>query len=122
MFHYIKSSFRERAILFLVIFIILNVVGFGYIGALAVSDQMTLSANKNLEEHWRYQYDILVLPKEVSEKRALEDGWVPPQSNIASYGGISLEELEVIRGISGVETAAPLAIIGFYQGDRKSVV
>ncbi|WP_404457570.1 FtsX-like permease family protein [Sutcliffiella horikoshii] len=121
MFHYIKSSFRERAILFLVIFIILNVVGFGYIGALAVSDQMTLSANKNLEEHWRYQYDILVLPKEVSEKRALEGGWVPPQSNIASYGGISLEDLEVIRGMSGVETAAPLAIIGFYQGDSMSV-
>lgn len=120
-FNYLKSSFKQRWAIFLIILVTLNIIGFGYIGSLAVSDRITIEARNNLEEKWRYQYDILVLPEAVKEKRVLDEGWVPPQSNLASYGGITLEDVSAIRDIPGVNVAAPLSMIGFYQGDSLNV-
>lgn len=78
---------------------------------------MVIKAEKDLKENWRYQYDILVLPKLDEKIRGLENGWVAPQSSIASYGGISLEDVKKIRQIPGVEIAAPLSIIGYFEYD-----
>jgi len=78
---------------------------------------IVINAREDLADHWRWQYDILVYPKESQSYQGLGDGWVAPQTSIASYGGISMEDLETIRQIPGVEVAAPLSILGYFDYD-----
>ncbi|MBB4826288.1 ABC-type antimicrobial peptide transport system permease subunit [Sporosarcina luteola] len=113
MFLYLKSSLRERWPLFLILILVINTASLGYIGSKSVTERMIMQARDDLSSNWRYHYDLLVVPAVAEEVRGLPDGWVPPHTTIASYGGISIEELELIRGIPGVETAAPLSIIGY---------
>ncbi|MGY3716206.1 FtsX-like permease family protein [Sutcliffiella cohnii] len=122
MLHYLKASFYERWKMFVVVILILLLIGTGFIGSLAVTDRMNLQARTDLEANWRYHYDILVLPEEVKGNNVLGDGWVPPQSSIAGYGGITIEDLEIIRQIPGVKIAAPIAKVGYHQGDYLNVV
>jgi len=82
-----------------------------------ITQGIVINAREDLEDHWRWQYDILVYPKESQSYQGLGDGWVAPQTSIASYGGISMEDLETIRQIPGVEVAAPLSIIGYLDYD-----
>jgi len=81
---------------------------------------IVINAREDLEDHWRWQYDILVYPKESQSYQGLGDGWVAPQTSIASYGGISMEDLETIRQIPGVEVAAPLSILGYFEYDSMN--
>lgn len=120
MFHYLKATLRERWPLFLVVILILSSLGLGYIGTQSVTDRIVIQAKGDLEENWRYQYDILVLPEMDEETKGLEGGWVAPQSTIANYGGISLDELKKIQEIPGVRTAAPLSLIGYITLDGIS--
>lgn len=113
MFIYIKSTIRERWPLFSAIILVISLVSFGYMGSRSVTERIIIQATDDLEKNWRYHYDLLVVPKSIYEANGLSDGWVAPQSTIASYGGISIEDLELIRGIPNVETAAPLSIIGY---------
>ncbi|WHT47187.1 hypothetical protein QNH10_13165 [Sporosarcina thermotolerans] len=115
MFQYAKSSFRERWRLFLTILLILSTIGLGYMGSLTISDKIVIQAKEDLDKNWRYQYDLLVIPKEVDPTKGLEDGWLAPQSSIASYGGISLVDLQSIRDIPGVRVAAPLSLLGYVE-------
>jgi putative ABC transport system permease protein len=117
MFYYLKTTLRERWPLFLVVMIILSAIGLGYMGALSVSERMVIETIDNLDKNWRYQYDILVLPELPDEAKGLVDGWVAPQASLASYGGISLDDLEEIRKISGVQVAAPLSHLGYVEGN-----
>lgn len=79
---------------------------------------IAMSARGDLEDHWRWQYDILVYPKEAQEYQGLGDGWGAPQTSIASYGGISLEDLQAMQQIPGFEVVTPLSILGYvdYEG------
>lgn len=115
MFLYLKATFRERWKLFLTIGVILGCLGFAYIGTHAVTDRVSIEARGDLEKEWRYQYDPLVLPKIDEEVRGLEDGWIAPQSSVASYGGISIDDWETIKAIDNVEVAAPIAMMGFFE-------
>ena len=113
MFYYLKTTLRERWPLFLIVLIILSTIGVGYMGAQSVSDRIVIQAKTDLEKNWRFPYDLLVLPKQQTEKSILLDGLVPSHSTLASYGGISTEDLVKIKAISGVEIAAPLSLIGY---------
>ncbi|GAA0339366.1 hypothetical protein GCM10008967_32130 [Bacillus carboniphilus] len=124
MLQYIKASTRERWLLFLTIVLILSCLGVGYAGTQTVTDRIVIQAQSDLEKNWRYQYDILVTPQQDDGLRVLENGWVAPQSSMASYGGISMTDLETIEKIPGVEVAAPVALIGFinYDGMRANYI
>lgn len=117
-FTYLTVSLRRRWIIYLLIAVILVILGLGYSGSQVIREGIVMHAQKDLEEHWRWQYDILVYPKESQEYQGLGDGWVAPQTSISSYGGISIEELELIRQIPGVEVAAPLSLIGYFAYDN----
>ncbi|MDW0118157.1 ABC transporter permease [Sporosarcina thermotolerans] len=128
MFYYIKATLRERWPIFLVVMLILSCLGMGYVGAQSVSERMVIQTKDDLDKNWRYQYDILVLPELSDQTKGLDDGWIAPQASLSSYGGISLEDLEVIRKIPGVQVAAPLSHIGYvevfsmlasYQDDKE---
>ncbi|MBB4826291.1 ABC-type antimicrobial peptide transport system permease subunit [Sporosarcina luteola] len=115
MFQYIKSSIRERWILFLILIVILCTICFGYMGALSFSNQIVIQAKEDLDKNWRYQYDLLVTPASVDISEGLEEGWLAPQSSIASYGGISFADLQEIRDIPGIKVAAPLSLLGYVE-------
>ncbi|WP_041589268.1 hypothetical protein [Thermoanaerobacter wiegelii] len=90
-------------------------MGVGYAGLQRLTEVVTIKAREDLQDHWRWQYDILVYPKDSQTYQALGDGWVAPQTPLASYGGISFEDLETIRSIPGVEVAAPISILGYFN-------
>ena len=117
MFYYIKTTLRERWPLFLVVLIILSAIGLGYMGAQSVTERITIQAKTDLDENWRYPYDLLVLPNKPDISLDLDEDLVPPQSTIANYGGISKDDLKLIQNIDGVEIAAPLSLIGYIQAE-----
>lgn len=73
-----------------------------------------------VEDNYRSAYDILVRPAPSKESEAgtaaqLERSQGLVQANYLSgiYGGISMDQLDQIREIPGVEVAAPVAMIGY---------
>ena len=64
MLYYLKTTFRERWQLFIVVLIILSSIGLGYMGAQSVTERITIQAKTDLDKNWRYPYDILVLPNQ----------------------------------------------------------
>lgn len=71
--------------------------------------------SQELSNYWRTDYDILVRP---AGGQMLEDGQgnrlVEPNALSGLAGGITLEQYRTILGISGVEVAAPVALVGYY--------
>lgn len=60
-----------------------------------------------LDANWRGAYDILVTSADADPP---VDGMLPPNA-LGSAGGLSLEDVEVVRGVAGVEVAAPIGEI-----------
>jgi hypothetical protein len=79
-----------------------------------------LEVQGTVAENYRAAYDILVRPATSKESEAgtaarLERSQGLVQANYLSgiYGGISMDQLDQIRDIAGVEVAAPVAMIGY---------
>ena len=64
---------------------------------------------------WGGPYHLLVRPRTAVSAAEIESGRVRPNASGGLAGGITLDQLASIRGISGVEVAAPLAIVGFVR-------
>ncbi|WFE22275.1 FtsX-like permease family protein [Solwaraspora sp. WMMD937] len=65
-----------------------------------------------VEANARTAYDILVRPAESISDQETATGVVRPNFLTEAPGGISLEQVDTIRSLSGVEVAAPIALIG----------
>ncbi|MFV2106387.1 FtsX-like permease family protein [Micromonospora sp. LOL_015] len=65
-----------------------------------------------VEANARTAYDILVRPAESISGQETATGVVRPNFLTEAPGGISLEQVDTIRSLSGVEVAAPIALIG----------
>ncbi|WP_430501494.1 FtsX-like permease family protein [Micromonospora trifolii] len=65
-----------------------------------------LVASGSVDGQFRPSYDILVHPA------APATGLLHQDRPTAAYGGIGLDQWRLIEGISGVEVAAPLAVLG----------
>lgn len=113
MLYYLKTTLRGRWISFLIIIIILSILGFGFVAAQSVSERIVLQTKTDLDQSWRYSFDLLVLPQQNGENKDRINDLIAPHSSIASYGGISIDDLELIRSIPGVKIAAPLSLIGY---------
>ena len=79
-----------------------------------------LEVQGTVEENYRSAYDILVRPAPTRKSLAgtaaqLERSQGLVQANYLSgiYGGITMKQLDQIRDITGVEVAAPVAMIGY---------
>ncbi|WP_233606249.1 ABC transporter permease [Micromonospora sp. Llam0] len=65
-----------------------------------------------VEANARTAYDILVRPAESISDQETATGVVRPNFLTEAPGGISLEQVDAIRSLPGVEVAAPIALIG----------
>lgn len=62
---------------------------------------------------WATPYDILVRPPGHQAPLEMQQGLIRPNFLGSMSGGITMEQLAAIRGISGVEVAAPVAVAGY---------
>ena len=68
--------------------------------------------------NFRSAYDILVRPKGSATDLEREQGVVRPNFLSGQFGGITMKQYEQIKAISGVEVAAPIAMIGYVAALR----
>lgn len=71
-----------------------------------------LTVTDTLEANFRGAYDILVRPAGAANAIERATGRVRASFLSGTYGGITLEQVDQIRRIAGVEVAAPVAMVG----------
>ena len=105
---------KERIILTLVGVLTVS-SGLGYLFGLSESNTGTVV--DLLQKRWKASYHIVVRPpgtRGVTERKHL----LEPNYLSGIGGGISLDQYKTIKGIDGVETAAPVAMIGYVPFQR----
>jgi len=96
-------------------------IGSGWIILAATLQTAQYVVDENLDLYWRTAYDLLVRPQDsVSEIEAQHRLVEPNQLGNSYEGGITREQYELIKGIAGVEVAAPVAPVGFVYGGWPS--
>src|SRR6266567_4601721 len=87
---------------------------------LSATTQTTVAVgNQIISQSWRSSYDLVALPPKAQ---------VPSQNTIPADllegydGGISLQQYQQIKGLPGVEIAAPIAYVGYVQTPVPTVV
>jgi len=98
-------------------------------GLAAVSGAVTLVATasrtavvvavSDLRRYSTSTYDILVRP--AGARTSIEETYDLVEGNHLSaiWGGITFEEYDAIKGIPGVQVAAPIAMIGYFEGSAN---
>lgn len=89
------------------------VAGTGFTVLTASSRASTLQTTRLAQEHARTAYDILVRPP--GSRSALErsEALVQPGFLTGDYGGITTKQWREIQQLSGVQVAAPVAVVGY---------
>jgi hypothetical protein len=81
-------------------------------GALADNAQVVLSGT--IDANWRGSYDILVRSAGAALPLEATGGLVEPNFlAFSGRGGISIDELERVRALPGVDLAAPVGFVGY---------
>jgi len=82
---------------------------------IAFSEATYIKADELLVSYWRTAYDILVRPPQ--SRTLIEKKYDLVEGNFLTVlaGGISLEQYRTIQRIPGVETAAPVAVLGYFM-------
>jgi hypothetical protein len=81
--------------------------------ATTLSDAARVRIASDIDGHWRGAYDILVRPAGAASAYTVTSGLVERDFlGFAGHGGITVDQLQAIRAIDGVEVAAPLAFVG----------
>lgn len=104
---------RERLAL-----VLLGIMLVSLASGLAASTARTTQGvlDDELAQHWRSDYDLLIRHPDAVSQLEKDAGFIPSQyqSNAGATGaGISDEQLDIIRRITGVEVAAPLSLVGY---------
>ena len=79
------------------------------------------SIEENIQEHGRGSYDILIRP--TGNQTVIENSLGKVEENYLNYGdgGISIDDWEDIRNLDNVEIAAPVASLGYFTGENKTL-
>jgi hypothetical protein len=91
-------------------------VASGAFGTLLATVETTrVTVDEDLAQYWRTTYDILVRP--LHSVSPIEQARGLVQANHLSQlpGGITLQQYRAIANMPGVEVAAPIAMLGFFE-------
>ncbi|MDY6875306.1 MAG: LysM peptidoglycan-binding domain-containing protein [Chloroflexota bacterium] len=112
---FIWRSLRGRGIRSLLLLLGVLVVSgaFGLLTSAAETVQVVV--DEDLAKYWRTTYDVLVRPP--GSRLSIEEKYDLVQANHLSGipGGITFEQYEAIRDIPGVEVAAPIAMLSYFD-------
>ncbi len=103
---------RERSA---VLLLGLLVVSAAYSLLLSAVETTRVTVDQDIAQHWDTTYHLLIRP--VGARSEVERQYSLVQANHLSElsGGISLDEYDAIRTIPGVEVAAPVAMLGYFE-------
>lgn len=76
------------------------------------AETQRLTVTEMLEENFRGAYDVLVRPAGSANEIERETSQVRASFLSGVYGGITLDQVDRIQGIGGIEAVAPIAMIG----------
>jgi cell division protein FtsX len=82
---------------------------------LATVETTRLTVDEDLARYWRTTYDILVRPPDSVSPIEQEHGLVQANHLSQLPGGITLKQYQAIAEMPGVEVAAPIAMLGFFE-------
>lgn len=81
---------------------------------LASTSQTTAAVLKgDINRAWAAPYDLLVRPTDSATPLEATEGLVRPNFLSGGDGGITMNQLDAVRQIPGVDVAAPIAILGY---------
>lgn len=112
MFRYLWKSWKqhkERLILMLIGILIIS-GGLSYLFGLSKAQDLTVT--EELQKRWKSSYDIVVRPPG-SQSMTEEDELLEPNFLNGIHGGITMDQYEQVKSVADVETAAPVAVIGY---------
>jgi hypothetical protein len=108
-------SLRGRGIrsLLLLLGVLLVSGAFGLLTSAAETVQVIV--DEDLAKYWRTTYDVLVRPP--GTRSAIEEQYGLVQANHLSGipGGITFGQYEAVKSIPGVEVAAPIAMLSYFD-------
>lgn len=81
-----------------------------------------LQVRSTVQSNYRAAYDILVRPRGARSTEESSNGLVRANFLSGQFGGITVAQYNRIEALSGVEVAAPVAMIGFVLADVDEVV
>ncbi|GAB4054220.1 ABC transporter permease [Catellatospora paridis] len=112
MLRIILAQLRRRAARSVALLTGVLVATTGFTVLTGTVDTSRLQVTQQVGENYRGAYDILVRPKGSRLEPENAAGLIRPSFLSDHFGGISLGQVATIRGVRGVEVAAPIAMIG----------
>ncbi|RIV38644.1 hypothetical protein [Micromonospora radicis] len=113
MFRFIRGQLRGRAGRSVALLAGMLVATTGFVVLTGATTTSRLEVVGSVEESTRAAYDILVRPQGSRTPLEAERGVVRPNYLSGLFGGITNEHYEQIGSVSGVEIAAPIAMLGY---------
>jgi cell division protein FtsX len=109
------KSLRGLIVRTALLFLSILVVSTAFTLLLSASQTLKVTVDQDLAEYWRTTYDILVRPP--GYRTPIEEKYGLVQANHLSGipGGITFGQYEAIKHIPGVEVAAPVAMLSYFD-------
>lgn len=79
----------------------------------AVHDISSVLTQQQIARSWRGSYDLLVRPQSAVSQLERGAGWIDPQSNLETYGGINTQQVASIQALGHVVQVVPFATMGW---------
>ncbi|MFD2171849.1 ABC transporter permease [Tumebacillus lipolyticus] len=121
MLSYILKSAKKSSRTFLTSIILLALLLASIPVSVSSLQTTKMTTDQSIASFARGSYDILVRPDQSQNIEEKSDAKVEENYLTGGMGGISLEDNEKIKQISGVEIAAPVSVLGFFTNDTGSV-
>ena len=108
----VLAQLRRRAgrTVALLVGILVAATGFTVLTGTATTSRQVVVGE--VERNFRPSYDLLVRPTGTRTDLERDRGLVRPNALAGIPGGITFEQYETVRGMPGVEVAAPIAMVG----------
>lgn len=113
MFRIVWRQISHRTGRSLALALAILVAGTGFTVLTASSKASRLETTGTVRAHSRTLYDILVRPPRTRSELERKDALVQPGFLTGVYGGITTAQWRKVQHLSGVEVAAPIAMLGY---------
>ncbi|MEV1177650.1 FtsX-like permease family protein, partial [Nonomuraea sp. NPDC049784] len=110
------AQLRHRAGRALVLLLGILVAATGFSVLTGTAETQRLEIVGSVKKNYRAQYDILVRPKGSATAIERETGMVRANYLSGIHGGVTLDQLDRIKKLDGIEVAAPIGMVGYFTG------
>ncbi|OKI50440.1 FtsX-like permease family protein [Micromonospora sp. CB01531] len=113
MLNFVWRQLRGRAGRSVALLVGVLVATTGFVVLTGATTTSRLAVTGTVERSTRAAYDILVRPKGTRTPLEAERGLVRPNYLSGLYGGITTAQYDQVQAVTGVDVAAPIAMLGY---------